>query len=41
MLNKMNILMKEILKLKWSGDHVRILKNKNISAKGFKPIWSE
>ena len=41
MLNKMNILMKEILNLKWSGDHVRILKYKNISAKGYKPNWSE
>ena len=41
MLNKMNTLIKEILNLKWSGDHVRILKYKNISAKGYKVNWSE
>ena len=34
MLNKMDILMKEILNLKWSGDQVGILKYKKTFVKG-------
>ena len=40
MLNTMKIPIKKNLKLK-VGDHVRILKYKNIFAKGYTPNWSE